>query len=213
MTSSNFNNLKTKSDTHWARKAWHFLGVLLILGLYLYLDRNEAIRWISVATFIFLSVDILRQHFVFLNEALLKIFAPIMRDHEQHHLSGVSYLLIGVFFIIYFFSKEVVTLALLFLAIGDPLASLVGLHFGKDKLIGHKSLQGSFAAFLACTILAALYYYSQNMMVERILIVSLLSGLIGAVAELIPVGPLDDNLTFPILSSFMLWLLFYVFGG
>lgn len=50
-------------------------------------------------------------------------------------------------------------------------------------------------------------------MIDRILIVSILSGLIGAFAELIPIFKLDDNFTFPVVSSIGLWLLFYLFGG
>ena len=69
------------------------------------------------------------------------------------------------------------------------------------------------AAFFACTIVAAGYFLMHNMMTERILIVSLLGGAIGAIAEVIPVGNLDDNLVLPIVSSCLLWIVYFFFGG
>ena len=40
-----------------------------------------------------------------------------------------------------------------------------------------------------------------DLMRERLFIVCLLSGLSGAVSELMPVGKLDDNLVFPVVSA------------
>jgi dolichol kinase len=111
------------------------------------------------------------------------------------------------------FDRHIVTLTLLFLAFGDPIASFCGIQFGKDKILGNKTLQGTLGSFAACTVIGALYYYFNNLMTERLLIVAPLSGLIGALAELVPIGKLDDNLTFPIIGSALLWVLFLVYGG
>jgi len=50
-------------------------------------------------------------------------------------------------------------------------------------------------------------------MVERLLMASLIAGLIGAVSELLPIGKLDDNFTFPVVSGTLLWMMFLLFGG
>lgn len=204
---------KQRSDIHWARKIWHFLGVIAILVIFHNVSRPMALILITATMLAFVSLDVARQFSPRLNEILLVFFRPFIREHERQSLAGTSYLLVGVFIIIVFFPKDIVTLALLFLAVADPLASLVGLRMGKDKIIGQKSLQGSMAAFFACTILAAGFFYSRGLMTERIMIVSLLSGLIGAISELIPVGKLDDNFTFPVVSSSLLYLLLWLFGG
>ncbi|MEK7358691.1 MAG: hypothetical protein AAB250_19760, partial [Bdellovibrionota bacterium] len=60
---------------------------------------------------------------------------------------------------------------------------------------------------------AATYFYANNLMLERFLIVAPLAGLIGAVAEVAPVGRLDDNLTFPVICGCLLWALFQVYGA
>ena len=111
------------------------------------------------------------------------------------------------------FPHDIVTLSLLFLAIADPAASYFGIRYGKDRLWGQKSLQGSIAAFFACGLTSMVYYTVHHLMLDRLLIVGILSGLAGAIAEAAPLGQLDDNLVLPVLSALQLWLIFYVFGG
>lgn len=206
-------NFHQRSDVHLARRLWHVGGVLLVTALYLNFSRNDSIKIAAVMTFLFVSLDLLRQSLPGLNKALTAIFGPFMRQHERDSIAGTTYLMLGVFIVIYFFPREVVTLSLLFLAFADPLASYVGIRHGRDKIIGSKSFQGSLAAFVICTILAASYFFLNGLMIERLLIVSLLAGLIGALSELIPIGRLDDNFTFPVLSASLLWALISLFGG
>lgn len=205
--------LKRRSDLHLARKLWHVLGVLTVTGFQYFLTPNTALRAMAVGAFLFVTVDVIRQQWPPLNRWALRFFGPFMREHEQHGLAGTTYMVLGTFLIIWFFPKQIVTLSLLFLAIADPLASFIGILYGKDKLVGSKSLQGTFAAFAACTILALIYFLTHQMMTERLLIVSLLAGLSGAISELLPIGRLDDNFTFPVVSATLLWLIFSVFGG
>ena len=204
---------KTKSDLHLARKIWHCLGVLFIIFLYHRLGRIKGTEVAIVVTASFLVVDILRQSIPTLNRVVCLILSPIMRESERNTMAGTSWLMIGTSVLVFSFSQDVVTLSLLFLAIADPLASFVGNKYGKDKIVGDKSLQGTLAAFFACMIVSACYFYFNNLMTERILIVSLLAGIIGALSELLPIWKLDDNLTLPLLSAFLLRYLFIVFGG
>lgn len=204
---------KTKSDLHLARKVWHCLGVLFVIFLYHRLGRIKGTEVAIVITAAFLTVDILRQSLPALNRVVCVILSPIMRESEKKTMAGTSWLMIGTSVLVFTFSKDVVTLSLLFLAIADPLASFVGHKYGKDKIVGQKSLQGTLAAFFACMIVSACYFYFNNLMTERILIVSLLAGIIGALSELLPIWKLDDNLTLPLLSAFLLRYLFIVFGG
>ncbi len=205
--------LKRRSDLHIARKLWHMFGVLLVATCHYYLSTDQALRAMAVGAFICVTADVMRHQVKTLNDWALRIFGPFMREHERNGLAGTTYLVLGTFLIIWWFPREIVSLTLLFLAVADPLASFFGILYGKDKLIGSKSLQGSFAAFVACTVIAALFFLGHNMMMERLLIVSLLAGLSGAFSELLPVGRLDDNFTFPLVNSAMLLAIFTLFGG
>jgi diacylglycerol kinase (CTP) len=205
--------LKQKSDIHLSRKLTHAFGVCTIAAIYNF--ESIKICWIIIVTALLIVVplDFLRLSQPSLNRAALAVFGPVMRRHESSGLSGMSYLLIACPFLLFLNVRPVVTLTLLFLAFGDPIASFFGIRYGKDRILGNKTLQGTMASFVVCTVIAGVFYYFNNLMTERLFIVVPLSGLIGALAELIPIGKLDDNLTFPVVGSILLWLLFKVYGG
>lgn len=213
MSVGGFKSFKVRSDLHLARKAWHLLSVLLIAVIYHNLSRQESLAALAIATAVFVSIDILRKYIKPLNKIMVTAFAPVMRKHEIQGIAGTTYLLTGALIVFFLFDKSIVKLTLIFLAVGDPVASLFGLLYGKDRIIGKKTLQGSIAAFCVCSIIAFFYYLSGSLMLDRLIIASLLSGLIGALSELIPIGKLDDNFTFPLISAFLLYGLFQLFGA
>lgn len=204
--------LKKRSDIHWARKIWHMTGVFSIFLAYVLLPETIAYSILAVSLLLFLPIDFLRQKYPALNDCMVHAFKPVMRTHEIHKVAGTTYLLSGVALVVAIFPRPVVGLTLLFLAFADPIASFVGIKYGKDKIFGHKSIQGFIAAFVVCAIATALYLTYYNIMLDRVIVISLLAGLIGALAELIPIGKIDDNFTLPVLSSIGLYVLFYLFG-
>ena len=209
----NNSRLQNRSDVHLARKAWHFIGVLMIAALYNSLSRPMVLQLFSFTAAVSIFIDLYRQRSPGFNKFVISIMRYIMRESEKESIAGTTYLFLGVLLIVAVFPTSVVTLSLFFLAVADPIASYFGIRYGKDKLVGNKTLQGSMAAFFVCTLVAAGYFLSQNMMTERILVVSLLSGLIGAIAEALPVGNLDDNFVLPVVSACLLSLVYFLFGG
>lgn len=205
--------LRHRDDLHLARRLWHFTGVMAMVVLYFSLTRSQAIRVALEASALWVTLDFLRLQFPQLNSVLTKLFQPVMRESEKNHLAGSTYMFLGVTLIVCLYPREVVLLSLLFLGVADPIASTVGIRFGRDKLIGNKTLQGSLAAFFACLIISVVYLMAMRLMTERLVIVAILSALIGAISELIPVGKLDDNFTFPVISATLLTLVFELFGG
>ena len=173
---------------------------------------KAAWAFLIVASLFIIPLDILRKKSPGLNRATLRIFGSIMRTHERDSVSGMTYLYLGCMGLLVFRDHHIITLTLLFLAFGDPIASFFGIRFGKDLIIGRKTLQGTMAAFVVCALITGVYCYLNNVMTERLLIVAPVGGLIGAVAELAPIGKLDDNLTFPIISAVLLTALFFVFS-
>lgn len=213
-TLGNLNNLelKKRSDIHLARKVWHMTGVFGMFLAYVLLPEVIAYSILAIAVLLFLPVDILRHKYPALNDWMVHAFKPIMRNHEIHKIAGTTYLLGGVSLVVAIFPRPVVALTLLFLAFADPIASFVGIKYGKDKIFGHKSIQGFMAAFVVCAFTTAIYLTYYNIMLDRVIVISLLAGIIGALAELVPIGNIDDNFTLPVLSSVGLYILFYLFG-
>lgn len=205
--------LKKRSDLHLSRKFFHAGGISFILGLFYSLPRQDSLYMAAGALAIFLPIDWLRAYWRPANRLFIKVFGRYMRQNARYNLTGSTYLLVGVLVLVAFFPREIVFLSLAMLALGDPVASIIGVLYGQDKLVGNKSLQGSLAAFVVCSIISIAYYFYLNIMIERLVLVGLLSGLIGAFSELCPVGKIDDNLSFPVISALLLYALFYVFGG
>lgn len=204
---------KQRDDIHLARRLWHFLGVLFIFALYWFVSPTQAI-WLSVGFSIFMiGFDWARLRNPRLGRLFQWIFGPVLRESERKKFAASTGMMAGVTVIICLFPKPVVLLSLLFLAFADPLASYFGIRYGKDKLIGNKSLQGTMAAFAACFLLAWGYFSYMDLMTERRFIACLLAGLIGALSELVPIWKLDDNFVFPVLSAVLLTGLYYVFGA
>ncbi len=205
--------LKKRQDIHLARKIWHFLGVLTVAVLFHNLTHSTALQFLIFFGTFFIFIDVSRLMYEPLNKRAVAIMKPFMRDNERNNLAGVTYLIVGVFILVLIFDSRIVTLSLLFLAFADPIASYFGIRYGKDKIFGRKSFQGTLAAFLTCLVIAAIFYYSKQLMTERLIIVSVLSALAGALAEAIPVAKLDDNLVMPVVSAILLQGIFFLFGG
>jgi dolichol kinase len=205
--------LKERNQIHIARRVWHFIGVILMFILYWLVPPRHAPSVVIPFAIFMIGFDLLRLRRPALNRFFQWLFRPFLRESEKKRLAASTAMMAGTALIICFFPRNVVLLTLLFLAVGDPAASYFGIRYGKDKLIGNKSLQGTLAAFGACFLLAVLFLTQMDLMTDRLFIVCLLAGLIGAVSELVPLWKLDDNFVFPVVSATLLTGLFYVFGG
>jgi diacylglycerol kinase (CTP) len=205
--------IKLRNDLHVSRKIWHICGVSLIALAMAKLAPRESLFYLSLAALIVIPFDVLRLKRPDLNHRIVTLFKLIIRIEELGTLSGVSFLIVGTFIDILLFPKKIAVLAMLLLAFGDPASSIFGVLFGKDKIWGRKSLQGSLACFAVCAIVCGTYFFLGDIMVERLVLVSILGGLIGALSELIQIKNIDDNLTFPVFAGLGLWGLFAIFGG
>lgn len=188
-------------------------GVLFVFVLYWNMTyRTAVISVVSVSSFM-IAYDLARLWIPKFNTLFLWVFGRVLRESERNRIAGSTFMVLGITLCVIVFPKEVVLLMLLFFAIGDPVASYFGIRYGKDKLVGNKSLQGSAAAFVACFLLSTIYLSAVDLMHERLFLVCFLSGLTGAFSELVPIGKLDDNLVFPVMSCTLLTGIFYIFGG
>jgi len=138
-----------------------------------------------------------------------------MRKGEEHRMSGIAFYLIGSSLSVLVFPREFAVLAILYLAMGDPIAAIFGLKHGKHVLsealdIPHKTLEGSLACLTVCSIATFLISFSLPLFLEldlqnRILL-AFLGGVSATVGEAIPLRT-DDNLSMPLISGALLWLL------
>jgi dolichol kinase len=184
-------------DSEKMRKGFHLLGLLIPLGYLLYPSEAQA-KALLVAAMIFgIFIDIVR-----LAEPRLRSFAhsligALMRPEEKTNLLGSTSLLIASVMTIFVFPKVVAAAALCLLVGGDTAAALVGKRFGRVRIFGHKTLEGTLAFVGAGLILN----WGVSLIAPGLTRLAIVTGaLIGALVEAVPF-PIDDNFAIPIVSG------------
>ena len=188
------------------RKVFHFAGLSIPIG-YSFVDRTTAIYLlIGINVFYFLA-EILRFISPTLQRLFLRYFAPMLRRSEHRAITGTGYYLIGAFLSILVFRKPFAIVSLCFLIIGDFFAALVGVHWGRTKIVAKKSLEGSLACFVACFTIAFLFLVNPGILdVDQENFgwnVAAAGALAATLAELFPLG-INDNLMIPLVSGLVM---------
>lgn len=199
----------------WKRKIFHVLGCGVVGVAYQATGTPWLMALVVMAAiaFIFVGLDSLRFWVPSLNKKIRRDFGPYMRNYELNRLSGSSWFLLATLLTIGLFPREAACLAFIHLALGDPIASFVGVRWGRIRLPGGKSLEGSLALFATCFLAGTAFLLLAGgvttlagttlaLTTGSLLAVAVGSALAAAVAEWIPTrGKLDDNFVVPILTA------------
>lgn len=199
--------LPSRKQTHIARKIWHIVGVGIFTYLYYILPYNVSLGLVSGFSILLIGLDFLRFKVPWFKNAVTKLMCLFIRKEELDKPTGLSYMCFGFWLLILLFEREVAILTLLFVMLGDPFAAYIGIKYGKDK-IGDKTVQGFLACFAICAVVAFVFLKLNDFNSSRLVYVSLLSALIASGAELVQINKVDDNLSMPVISGFLLTLLF-----
>ena len=120
----------------------------------------------------------------------------ILKSEEGFRPTGSTYLLLASLIVFLLFEKYVAIASLLFLSIGDLMATVIGEKFGKRRVF-NKSLEGSLACLVSCLLIGMVMTWVGPVMV---LPVAIVGAVAATLVELLPI-PADDNLTIPIFSA------------
>ena len=189
------------------RKLIH-ISSLLIPMLYKYLfhyNRKNTFLVLLPLTVILIIFDTFRIEHRTFKRFYHNFFGIILRKHELSDFTGAIYVMVSAVICIAIFPGSIAFLSLAFLAIGDTLAALVGIHYGKRKLKGQKkSLEGSIACFLGTFIFGVLYYIFDHQL--GLPLGSIMVGAIGAAMSEAWNVSFDDNLKIPLVSGILMYL-------
>lgn len=182
---------------HVGRKFFHFLGGLGLLSLYYLLGRRDALICYAVFVLAVFAIDMTRLRITALKRFMQERFSSFIRENEANNLTGTGPYVLGVGLSFFFYRADLATAAVLFLACGDVTATAIGERFGRTKLVGKKSLEGTVAFFIAAIL--------SGMMLHLVFIqvpfgILLFGALVAAGVELLPL-PLNDNLLIPLVSG------------
>jgi len=187
---------------HLGRKIYHLVGGIGLLSLYFFLGRSQALRIYASLFVVVLLFDVARLKLDFLNKFVYARFGSFIRNNEQQKLTGTAPYILGIGLSLYFYSPDIASAAVCFLAFGDVAATTIGERYGKTK-IGNKSLEGT-AAFVAASIFAGLLILpAAGIPLPPAVIAT--GAVIAAAVELLPLG--NDNFTIPIASGAAMTLL------
>jgi len=195
--------LHKRSDLHLLRKLWHITTGSI--GLFIFTRSVQDQQFwgfivLGIALFGFV-IDIARARYPKINYLVIKFMGPLMRRSEKDGMSGLPFYALGVSLSLFFYSRDIAILSVMFLVFSDPLSSFFGVLYGKDKIMPNKSLQGAVAGFFTCYLISLFYTMNHVTLGNHILIFAVVAGIIGSLSELVSAFNVDDNLTIPVLSG------------
>ncbi|MGD2250733.1 MAG: hypothetical protein PVF58_20235 [Candidatus Methanofastidiosia archaeon] len=176
------------------RKLVHFVG-LSVPALYWITTREIALGFAGFAAVCGIIIEVARKRSEGFNQYVLTIVGGFAREDESQRVTGATCYATAAFLAVLLFSETVAVACLLFLALGDSVAALVGTRIGAHKVFD-KSVEGSIACLVVCAVVGWALLGTV--------------GLYGAVAatiiEVVP-APVDDNLRIPLVSGGLMFLL------
>lgn len=203
----------SKGDIQTLRKLWH-VGMMVFMAylyVFVYPERETALLLITLIGGPIVLIDVLRLKWRPLNRAVTSVFAPFMRKRELRTVSSMAYFVLAFFLVVALFPKPVAVLSILCLALGDAAACVVGLRFGTESGIKGKSIQGSLACFVVCSILIFVVLTLYGVTTNALPYISVAGGLAATFAELFATKKIDDNLTIPLATAMVIYPLLLLF--
>lgn len=209
--------LSSRTQLQWGRKAFHVLTGLFGIWFYGYSGFSDTVvTWVLIACFSgAATTEILRRSSPELNRRICIRMRGIMRERERHKISSATYFMGAILLLFFIFPKDVNLIALYFTTVGDAAAGIVGSRWGRHRLAPHVSLEGTLAAFgicfLGCLALAAYGLPTYQPQGLNLWLFSFGSALAATLAESC-FKRFDDNLTVPLLSAPVVYLLMRLFS-
>jgi glycerol-3-phosphate acyltransferase PlsY len=182
---------------HLGRKLYHLLGGLGLLSLYYVLGRQQALICYGILIVIVLAVDITRLRVTAFNRFIQTRFSSFIRKSEANKLTGTAPYVLGIALTLLLYRPDIATAAICFLAFGDVAATTAGERYGRTKISGEKSLEGTLA-FVAAAVLSGVLLNFAGIHLPHGLILA--GSIIAAGVELLPL-PVNDNLVIPVVSG------------
>ena len=192
------------------RKLIHLCS-LSIPVIYYFITKELALTILIPLALLSLILDLGRYVFPPLKKIFYPVFGFLLRKHEmdekKKNLNGATYVLISAVIVVLIFPKVFVVTGFAVLIIGDIAAALIGRRFGKHKFL-FKSLEGTTAFFVSSIIVVLLAPKVTGSWVEYL--IGFIAVAIGAIAENVSSGWIDDNLMVPISVGITMWILYFL---
>ena len=180
------------------RKFLHIFSSIIPLSYFwIFKEKSIVLVFLVVLSIFAVLIELSRFKIDSINNIFKKFFNFMLRKNElKGSITGATWLIIGNLITIYLYPIYIAVPALIFLSIGDSFAALFGKRFPKLK-VGDKSIIGTFAGIFSSLSIALLI---NQALPTHVLVIGAVAAML---VELMPL-PLNDNLTIPILSGFIM---------
>jgi dolichol kinase len=197
----------TRKDLQLGRRFFHLVNGVSVATAYALLFTHQQVVHIfgTVACIVYIVdrvriayPEVLVRHAPWVNRTLLRA--------EEHVLeSSMIPFVIAVLLTMLTVPKLAALIAIYTLAIADPLAAVVGIRFGRHRILPNRSLEGSLAFFVATVAIAAgVLRWGTEVAWTPLFEAAIAIGAVATLFELLPLR-IDDNLTIPIFVGFATW--------
>ena len=189
------NFLSLKNEVY--RKLIHCTSSLIAI-IYIYTTKEIYLSILLFSLAINLSINYYQNKNIAI-PFISNLFNLVLRPYERSRLWGSTYMLLGFTLISIIFQKDFVIAGMLITSISDSIAAIIGMKYGKIKIIHNKTLEGFISFIISSYII--LFITISNMTFMNLYAISIICALI----ELIT--PTEfDNITIPIGVSLTLYL-------
>lgn len=165
------------------------------------ISHDALILLIGIVLTISVSFDVLRLYVSKFASFFERHFSKIYKKAEKKKISSITGFLLGFFLTFFLFSREIAITAVFFSIFGDMAAKFSGMLFAKKKSY-NKSLEGTAGFFTSAFI--CVYFLSYFGVID--FFHALIGASIATVVELLPLN-IDDNISVPVISAFVMSLL------
>jgi dolichol kinase len=204
--------LPSLRPTNYTRNAFHVgMGLGSLLLVQHILTPTSMILVAGAFTLTGWTFEFSRRRSAWFNQIMMFLAGPIAHPHEVHQLNSATWYTTALFLMAVLFSPLACSLGIVVLAVGDPVAAVVGRRFGRRKLINNRSIEGTLAFWISGGLAAAvtLGVYGPAMSLGALATVAVGGALAGALVELFS-RRLDDNFTIPLATAGVTSLLMWV---
>jgi dolichol kinase len=186
-------------------KWWRIIArpfALLFIPIDRYLHRTPLLFLLGALALAFAALDLVR---LFTRYQLRQLF----KRSEIKRFSSMTAFLVAVFIIFLVFPDRLPWLGLGFLTVGDLFGKVVGIRFGRTRLLRGRTLEGTLAFTAGGFFVSWLLYIAPKGEWPALPLYAVLAGPAFAAAVELFSGPLDDNFTTGIISCGFLYSLRY----
>ncbi|KAL0206932.1 hypothetical protein P9112_012643 [Eukaryota sp. TZLM1-RC] len=165
-------------------------------------SKSTVVLFSSLFSIAFALFELLRIVFPCFNRFSLKYLSRVMRKKERHDVTALFHFANGALFSVLFFPPAAAIIGMGHVVVGDVAAAITGVAFGKIRIKGKKTLEGTLGCLIAC-FLSGFVFSSLTLAipVHCSLVSGLISALFATLAELYADSRLDDNFIMPIAGS------------